>query len=197
MHRAAWPATLRLSRAGSGGKASVVRVARNASTKTKPLNPSKFITTAQKRSSGRPPSRPHYRLPCYALPACVLTRRRSDDALREPFDEGAFRDVALGYYIDEEGNAGAPCVAKWLKDEWATSRGSYREDMRCVRRALQFVRAFNAARIFDSHLRVVVPALARFGSDTALPDIVHLREPFLDDYEKCMSTLTAAPLPTL
>lgn len=108
----------------------------------------------------------------------------SDNALVEPFDEGAFRWVALGHYIDEEGQSGRTCVAKWLKDEWPTSGDAYRGDLRCVRRALQFVRAFNATKLIDVHLKVIVPQLARFPRHSVLPGIVHLREPFLDNYDK-------------
>lgn len=103
----------------------------------------------------------------------------------DPFGAGSFRYVALGQYIDEYGNAVGACVAKWLKDEWAVSKDSYRYDMLCVQRAVEFVRVFNKAGIFNKHIRVIVPLFGRFGSDSALSNMVYLFEPYLDNYQKC------------
>lgn len=108
----------------------------------------------------------------------------SENALTAPFSEGGFRWVALGEYFGGGRRDGELCVAKWLKDEFAHSPSHYRGDMRCVRRTLDFVRAFNALNITDIPIRVFIPSVHRFGSDSPYPGMVYLREPYIEDYDK-------------
>lgn len=109
----------------------------------------------------------------------------SDKALRNPFESGSFRNVAIGCYINGDGSDGRACVAKWLKSERALSEEFYRPDMHCTQATIRFVRAFNRTGVFNKPLYVIVPILGRFSSKSAYPKMVFMLEPYIENYQKC------------
>ena len=114
--------------------------------------------------------------------------RVSKAAIANPFGEGTFRLVARGTYSSGP-RKGQSCVMKWIKpffnhNQLSYSADIYHEDMRCVRRTLDFVRAFTATRTSNLAIRVHVPTLHRFSARSALPNVVYLREPYIPKYQK-------------
>jgi len=116
-------------------------------------------------------------------PACV-----SSTALSNPFGEGTVRVAASGAYSSGPWK-GHTCVMKWTKPTFNNgqlpySTDVYREDMRCIRRTLDFVRAFTATMVTKTQIRVLVPTIHRFDEESLMPNVVYLREPYISGFQK-------------
>jgi len=78
---------------------------------------------------------------------------------------------------------------KWTKPTFNNgqlpySTDVYREDMRCIRRTLDFVRAFTATMVTKTQIRVLVPTIHRFDEESLMPNVVYLREPYISGFQK-------------
>lgn len=108
----------------------------------------------------------------------------TDDALKNPFAQGAFRYVAKGKYTSGPRN-GQACVTKWLKTGVVFEEDYFTLDVKAVDKALDIVNQFNDMNMVNKEIKVNVPEIWTF--DEAAGEWAgsrNLNEPFIQNYEK-------------
>ncbi|AEO66547.1 uncharacterized protein THITE_2114702 [Thermothielavioides terrestris NRRL 8126] len=109
----------------------------------------------------------------------------TDDALNNPFAEGAFRWVAKGRYTRGE-RQGQACVAKWFKTGVVFESDYFTLDIKAIDKALEIVNRFNELGIVNKPVKINVPEVWTFDEDAAYEwaGAKVLCEPFIQNYQK-------------
>ncbi|XXH04755.1 hypothetical protein Hte_011177 [Hypoxylon texense] len=108
----------------------------------------------------------------------------SYDALNNPFAEGAFRWVAKGTYTSGS-RMNQACVAKFFKTGAVFEADYFTLDIKAIDKALEIVNRFNQLNIVNKSVKINVPAVWAFTTDSAGWAEQHaLIEPFIQNYQK-------------
>ncbi|KAI0128230.1 kinase-like protein [Hypoxylon sp. NC0597] len=108
----------------------------------------------------------------------------TNQALNNPFSQGAFRWVAKGSYTLGT-RSGQACVAKWFKTGAVFEADYFTLDIKAVDKALEIVNRFNKLNIVNKAVKINVPAVWTFdeNSEERAGQNV-LVEPFIQNYQK-------------
>jgi hypothetical protein len=109
----------------------------------------------------------------------------ANDALNNPFAQGAFRWVAKGIYT--HGNrAGEDCVCKWFKTGGVMESHFYDTDIASSNEAIRLISKWNSSNFVDKVVKVNKPEVWTFlpFSGAAWAGKKVLQEPFITNYEK-------------
>lgn len=164
---------------------------------TAPSTPS---TPSQKRKA--PPSVASSSTSSSSIPSARLNNSTrasfTKDALANPFADGAFRWVALGFYLDGP-RRNERCVCKWFKSGSVFSRDFFTHDVKAVHKAVEIVDNFNKLVIVDRLVKVNVPEVWQFEKNAGnqWDGSMSLIEPYISNYTKFNSNtvrLQAKPL---
>jgi hypothetical protein len=119
------------------------------------------------------------------------TARRNDsssasfpnDALANPFAQGAFRCVAKGSYTNGP-RAGQACVCKWFKTGHVMEAEFFDLDIKAMNKALDLVQQWNGHQFINLLIKVNLPAVWTFSPGGRWEGKKVLQEPFIGSCQK-------------